>query len=134
MIKRIHHIAVAVEALGPVAQQLTTALDRAPGEPEDVASARTRAQFFPVGESRIELVAPLDEDSPIARYLGKRGPGIHHICLEVDDLPAEVARLRAAGVEFVTEEIQQGAHDAQIIFVHPRHTGGILIELQQATE
>jgi methylmalonyl-CoA/ethylmalonyl-CoA epimerase len=134
MIRRIHHIAVAVEALGPMADSLTTALDRDPGEPEDVTAARTRAQFFTVGESRIELVAPMGDDSPIGKYLAKRGPGIHHICLEVDDLPAEVERMRAAGLQFVTGEIQSGAHDAQIIFLHPRSTGGVLIELQQATD
>ncbi len=134
MIRRIHHIAVAVEALGPAAESLTVALDREPGEPEDVTAARTKAQFFTVGESRVELVAPMGDDSPIGKYLAKKGPGIHHICLEVDDLPAEVERMRAAGLRFVTDEIQSGAHGSRIIFLHPRSTGGILIELQQATD
>lgn len=132
MIKRIHHIAIAVDDLPQAAERFATALDRVPGEPEDVTAARTRAQFFEVGESRIELVAPLGGDSPIGKHLARRGPGIHHLCLEVDDLPSEVARLREAGMVFLTDEIQSGAHDAKIIFLHPRSTGGVLIELQQA--
>ena len=134
MIRRIHHIAVAVEALGSVADSLTTVLDRDPGEPEDVTAARTVAQFFTVGESRIELAAPMGEDSPIGKYLAKKGPGIHHVCLEVDDLAAEVERMRAAGLRFVTDDIQSGAHGSQIIFLHPKSTGGVLIELQQAAD
>jgi len=132
MIKRIHHIAIAVEDLDDATGRYAEQLGLPPGSREDVTSARTRAQFFPVGESRLELVAPLGDGSPIDVHLRKRGPGIHHICLEVDDLEAEVARMRAAGMRFVTDEIQTGAHGSRIIFVHPKSTGGVLIELQQA--
>jgi methylmalonyl-CoA/ethylmalonyl-CoA epimerase len=132
MIRRIHHIAVAVEELASTAESLTTTLDREPSPPEDVTNMRTRAQFFTVGETRIELVAPMGEDSPIGRHLARKGPGLHHICLEVDDLEGEMTRLRAAGMRFVTEDIQRGAHGAQVVFLHPRSTGGVLIELQQA--
>jgi len=132
MIRRIHHIGIAVDDLDAAGERYTTTLGIEPGGPEEVPQARTIVQFFPVGESRLELLGPMGEDSPVAKHLQRRGPGVHHICLEVDDLPAEVARLRAAGMEFVTEEIQTGAHGAQIIFLHPRSTGGVLIELQQA--
>lgn len=132
MIKRIHHIAIAVDDLDQASTRFTDTLGIDPGGREDVEAARTQVEFFKVSESRIELVAPLDEASPLAKHLAKRGPGLHHLCLEVDDLPAEVARLKQAGMRFVTEEIQQGAHGAEIIFLHPRSTGGVLIELQQA--
>ena len=133
MIKRIHHIGIAVDQLADAAPRYETLLGTAAGGVEDVSAARTTVQFFPVGESRVELIAPMDDQSPVARHLRTRGPGIHHICLEVDDLEGEVARMREAGIHFVTEEIQSGAHGARIIFVHPRSTGGVLIELQQAT-
>lgn len=134
MIKRIHHIAIAVEDLDDATGRYADQLGLPTGSREDVTSARTRTQFFPVGESRIELVSPMGDDSPIGRHLQRRGPGIHHICLEVDDLEAEVARMRAAGMRFVTGEIQTGAHGARIIFVHPKSCGGVLLELQQAEE
>jgi len=134
MIKRIHHIAIAVEDLDDATGRYADQLGLPAGSREDVTSARTRTQFFPVGESRIELVSPMDDDSPIGRHLERRGPGIHHICLEVDDLEAEVARMRAAGMHFVTDEIQTGAHGARIIFVHPKSCGGVLLELLQAEE
>ena len=133
MIKRIHHIGIAVEQLADAAPRYETVLGVPADGVEDVPAARTTVQFFPVGESRVELIAPMDADSPVARHLSSRGPGIHHICLEVDDLEAEVARMRKAGIRFVTEEIVSGAHGARIIFLHPKSTGGVLIELQQAT-
>ncbi len=133
MIKRIHHLGIAVEQLDEASQRYRTVLGTDSGGTHDVPSARTTVQFFPVGESRVELLSPMDEDAPIARHLRSRGPGLHHICLEVDDIEAEVARMRAAGMRFVTEDIQTGAHDARIIFLHPKSTGGVLIELQQAT-
>lgn len=133
MIKRIHHLGIAVEQLDEAARRFETVLGTDASGAHDVPSARTTVQFFSVGESRLELLAPMDDDSPVARHLKNRGPGLHHICLEVDDLEAEVARMRAAGMRFVTDDIQPGAHGSRIIFLHPRSTGGVLIELQQAT-
>jgi methylmalonyl-CoA/ethylmalonyl-CoA epimerase len=133
MIKRIHHLGIAVGQLDEAARHYETVLGTGAGDAHDVPSARSTVQFFPVGESRIELIAPMDDDSPVARHLRNRGPGLHHICLEVDDIEAEVARMRAAGMRFVTDDIQDGAHGSRIIFLHPKSTGGVLIELQQAT-
>jgi len=133
MIKRIHHIGIAVQQLDEAAVRYETVLGTPASDAEDVAAAHTTVQFFPVGESRVELIAPMDDDSPVARHLRSRGPGIHHLCLEVDDLEAEVARMREAGMRFITEDIQSGAHGSRIIFLHPKGTGGVLIELQQAT-
>lgn len=123
-----------MEEIGTAGARLETLLGIGPGGIEDVPGARTTVQFFPVGESRLEIIAPMGEDSPVARHLQKRGPGVHHLCLEVDDLEDEVARLREAGMRFVTDEIQQGAHGARIIFLHPKSTGGVLIELQQSAD
>jgi len=134
MIRRIHHIGIAVDDIEAAGERYATTLGIPPGGVEDVPQARTTVQFFPVGESRVELIAPMGEDSPVAKHLQRRGPGVHHICLEVDDLPAEVARLRDAGMDFVTDGIQTGAHGARIIFLHPRSTGGVLIELQQSQD
>ncbi len=132
MITRIHHIGIAVTDLDEATARYEDALGFPPEGREEVPAARTSVAFFEVGSSRIELITPMDGDSPVQRHLDRRGPGIHHLCLEVDDLEAEVARLRGAGMRFVTEEIQTGAHGARIIFLHPASTGGVLIELQQA--
>lgn len=133
MIKRIHHIGIAVQQLDEASDRYETLLGTESGGTHDVPEARTSVQFFPVGQTRLELLHPMDDDAPVAHHLRKRGPGIHHICLEVDDIEAEVDRLRDAGMRFVTEDIQVGAHDTRIIFLHPKSTGGVLIELQQAT-
>ncbi len=132
MIKRIHHVAIAVSDLdagtttwGPDGLGLP-----AEGR-EDVVSQQTSVAMFPVGESRIELVKPMSDESAIAHHLAKRGPGMHHICLEVDDLRAEMARLKAAGMRFTRDEPAPGAHGSLVAFVHPKSTGGVLIELNE---
>lgn len=132
MIKRIHHVAIAVPDLDSGAAAWGPDGLGLPEEGrEDVASQKTRVGMFPVGESRIELVTPMSDDSPIARHLAKRGPGIHHICMEVDDLRAEMARLKAAGLRFTADEPAPGAHGALVAFVHPKSTGGVLLELNE---
>jgi methylmalonyl-CoA epimerase len=99
---------------------------------EEVASQKVMASFRPVGASSLELLEPTAPDSPIAKALEKRGPGIHHICLDVDDVAAVLARLKAAGVRLVNEIPFEGAHGCLVAFVHPAATGGILLELSQA--
>src|SRR5690606_33054607 len=90
--------------------------------------------FLPAGEGEIELLQPADPESGVARYLEKRGPGIHHLCLEVEDLEGALARLRAAGVELITEEPRYNAEGRAYAFVHPRSTGGVLVELYAQRE
>jgi len=132
MIKRIHHVAIAVSDLDASAQAWGPEGIGLPEEGrEDVPSQQTSVAMFPVGESRIELVNPMTEDSAIARHLAKRGAGIHHICFEVDDLRAEMARLKAGGLRFTSEEPSPGAHGSLVAFVHPKSTGGVLLELAQ---
>jgi methylmalonyl-CoA/ethylmalonyl-CoA epimerase len=101
---------------------------------EEVASQKVMTSFRPVGESSFELLEPTAPDSPIARALEKRGPGVHHVCLDVDDVAAVLARLKAAGVRLVNETPYEGAHGCLVAFVHPASTGGILLELSQSSK
>jgi methylmalonyl-CoA epimerase len=87
-----------------------------------------------VGGSKLELLEPLGDDTPVGRFVAKRGEGIHHICLRVKDLRAVLRRLEEAGVELVDREPRRGAHNMLIAFVHPRSTGGVLVELSQPAE
>lgn len=132
MIKRIHHVGIAVPDLDTGANTWgEDGLGLVEEGREDVASARTRVLFLPVGESRIELLEPMGDDTPVAKHLARRGPGMHHICLEVDDVKAEMERMRAQGMRFTSDEPTPGAHGARVAFLHPKDTGGVLIELNQ---
>ena len=98
---------------------------------EEVASQKVITSFRPVGESSLELLEPTAPESPIAKFLEKKGPGIHHLCLEVEDVAAALAKLKAAGVRLVNETPVPGAHGCLVAFVHPASTGGVLLELSQ---
>ena len=94
-----------------------------------MAQEGVTTHFFGVGESSIEMLEPLSEDSPVGKFLTKRGPGLHHIALEVEGLDEYVSKLKRAGITLLSEEPKIGAHNMRIIFIHPRSTGGVLIEL-----
>ena len=96
---------------------------------ETVASEKVRLAMVPVDGSRIELLEPTDPDSPIARFLEKRGEGLHHVALHVNDIAGTVERLKAAGTRFVSDEIKVGAGGHLYVFVHPSSAGGVLLEL-----
>jgi len=98
---------------------------------ERVEEQGVRVAFLSIGDSHIELLEPTDSDSPIARHLERRGPGMHHICLRVSDIRRTMARLSEQGFEVLSEEPQRGAHDCLVAFVHPKSTGGVLIELSE---
>ena len=98
---------------------------------EEVASQRVRAHFIPVGESTLELLEATAEDSPIAKFVAKRGPGLHHVCLRVDDIIAALADLKARGVRLIDETPRPGAHQSLVAFLHPSSTHGVLVELKQ---
>jgi methylmalonyl-CoA/ethylmalonyl-CoA epimerase len=126
---RIDHLGIAVKDLAQ-AEPLYEALLGAPSRGrETVASEAVEVSFFQVGESRIELLQPTGPDSPIAKSIEKRGEGVHHVCLAVDDIEAEVARLRARGFQFVGAAPRPGAGGAKVAFIHPKSAGGVLIEL-----
>ena len=128
----LDHVGIAVKDLPAALAFYRDALGLEIEAPEDVASQRVRAHFVPVGESKLELLEATAPDSPIAKYIGKRGPGLHHITLRVEDIGAALAQLKARGVQLIDEEPRPGAEGALIAFVHPTATGGVLVELKQS--
>jgi methylmalonyl-CoA/ethylmalonyl-CoA epimerase len=87
--------------------------------------------MYPVGESRVELLEAMGEDTPVAKFLAKRGPGIHHLCFEVDDIEAEIQRIATTGMRLLGNPPSPGAHGSLVAFIHPADTGGVLVELNQ---
>ncbi len=130
LVSRISHLGISVPSLEE-GGKFWDLLGLVEGHREEVPSQRVVTSFRAVGESHLELLEPTSPDSPIAKALATRGPGIHHLCLEVTDVRAALARLRAAGVRLVNEEPFDGAHDCLVAFVHPSATGGILLELSE---
>lgn len=135
-VKRIDHIAIAVADRDDSVRGLTAMFGLAPGAREHVAGQATDIAFLhaesadQTTETAIELCAPAaGTDSPIASFLARRGPGLHHICFEVEDLPAALTALKAAGVRLIDETPRPGARGHQVAFLHPSATGGVLFEL-----
>ncbi len=130
-IKRIDHIAIVVEdidaALGFWRDTLGLELDHV----EDVPEQKSMVAFLPTAGSEVELVEPTTDDSGVARYLQKRGPGMHHICFEVDDIEAALAQMKTKGVRLINETPTLGAGGKKIAFVHPESTNGVLVELYE---
>ena len=128
MIKKIDHIAIIVRSIEEALQVYEGALGLELTEVEEVPEQAVRVAFLPVGESEIELVEPLSTSSGVARFLEKRGEGLHHICLEVDDIEAALQDLAAQGVRLIDEQPRQGVH-GRVAFLHPKSAHGVLIEL-----
>jgi methylmalonyl-CoA/ethylmalonyl-CoA epimerase len=129
MIKRINHIAVAVPHLEKTAALYEEFLGLGLEGVEEVEGMDTKVGFFPLGETTIELVQPTKEETGLAKFLAARGPGIHHICLEVDDIEADLKALKEKGIKLIDETPRQGAHGMRVGFIHPKASGGVLIEL-----
>ena len=129
MIKKINHIAIAVNNLEEAAKFYQTVMGLTLSGVEVVPAQKTRVGFFKIGESNIELVQPAEPDSPLVKFLESKGQGIHHICLEVDDIEAEVKALLEKGATMVDQKPRPGAHQTKVAFVHPKSSGGVLIEL-----
>ena len=127
----IDHLGIAVKSLA-AAKAIYKALGLSVSDVETVEHEKVRLVMVPVGESRLELLEATSEDSTIAKFIAKRGEGLHHVCLKVPDLPAAVARLKKDGVRLVSDEIKTGAGGYQYVFVHPASTGGVLLELVQS--
>jgi methylmalonyl-CoA/ethylmalonyl-CoA epimerase len=125
----IHHLGVAVEdldeALATYERLFSAELERR----ETVPDQGVEAAFLRVGESRVELLASLGEETPVGKFLAKRGPGMHHVAYEVDDLPGELARLAGKGAELIDERPRQGLFGLEVAFVHPDAAHGVLSEL-----
>jgi methylmalonyl-CoA epimerase len=128
---QIAHIGIAVKSLDVALPFYTEQLGLILLGTEEVPSEQVKVAFLAIGESRIELLEPLSENSPIAKFIEKRGEGIHHIALDVDDVDARLSRLKENGVPLIHEKAKEGAHGAQIGFLHPKAAHGVLYELCQ---
>ena len=129
----LDHIGIAVRDIDAALAFYRNALGLEVEAPEDVMSQHVRAHFVPVGQSALELLEATSPDSAIAKYIEKRGPGIHHITLRVDDIAAALARLKARGVRLVDEQPRPGAEGSLVAFVHPSSAHGVLVELKQSS-
>ena len=130
MIKKIDHVGLAVKNLDDALAFYRDILGIQPKSIEDVESDKIRSAFLDVGDAHFEVMEPTSPDSPVAKFLEKRGEGMHHVSLEVDDIRAELRKLEAKGVALIDKEPRMGAHYT-VAFVHPRATGGVLIELTE---
>jgi len=133
-IEKINHVAVVVADIDAALGFWRDALGLTPSGVKDMPEQKSKIAFLPVGGSEIELVQPTDSDSGIAKYLAKRGPGMHHLCLEVRDLDSTIGRLKAKGIRLTSEAPMTGAGGRRMIFVHPESTGGVLLELYESGE
>ncbi|QDA31746.1 methylmalonyl-CoA epimerase [Thermococcus indicus] len=133
MIKKIDHVGIAVKNLEE-AIKVWEGLGLKVEEIEEVPDQKVRTAIIHVGESRIELLEPTAEDSPIAKFIAKRGEGIHHIALGVDDIEGQIEKLKEEGYRLIDEQPRIGAGGARIAFVHPKAVTGVLLELCERKE
>jgi methylmalonyl-CoA/ethylmalonyl-CoA epimerase len=130
-IKKLNHIALLVEDIEQAASFWRDALGLPMDKIEEVPQEQAKVAFFPVGESKIELVQPTTDDTGLAKYLEKRGAGIHHICLEVEDVEAALADLKAKGIQLINPTPQKRESGTLYAFIHPKSAFGVLVELYQ---
>lgn len=131
MIKKINHIALVAPDLDNSMGFWAEALGLSVSHTHREAEQEVDVAFLPVGESNIEIIAPFVEDNGVAKYLQKRGPGMHHLCFEVEDLDAAVARLREYNVPLIDETPRINSEGVRMVFIHPKGTGGVLVELYE---
>ena len=131
MIIGLDHIAIAVGDFEKAIQRFLEDFGIPLDGTEDVVSAKTKTAFFPVSGTKIELIHPLSEDSPVQKFLEKRGEGLHHICFKTDNIMEDMKKLTDKGYRFLSDEPQDGAHGSKVAFIHPKSAGGVLIELAQ---
>ena len=131
MITGLDHVAIAVDQLDEAIRRFAEDLGLDFKGTEDVEGAQTTTAFFPISGTQIELIHPLDGGGPVASFLEKRGPGLHHLCFRTDDIEADMARLRDRGYRLLSDQPQPGAHGTKVVFIHPKSTGGVLIELAE---
>ncbi|MFP3895375.1 MAG: methylmalonyl-CoA epimerase [Anaerolineales bacterium] len=128
---RIDHVGIAVEDIQEAARLYTEGLDIELCHIETVEDQGVKVGFLPLGSCTIELLEPLDDDGPVARFLARRGEGIHHLCVQVSDIGAVMERLQSQGVQLLSEQPVRGAGESLVAFVHPRSANGVLLELRQ---
>ena len=125
---KLDHIGIVVRDITAALKVYQEALGLPLRETVELADQQVKVAFLPIGESNVELVQPTSEDTGVARYVAKRGEGIHHICIEVEDIAAALAQLRAHDVQLIDQEPRPGTH-GQVAFVHPKGAHGVLLEL-----
>jgi methylmalonyl-CoA/ethylmalonyl-CoA epimerase len=130
-VKQINHVAVVVADMEKSLSFWRDALGIQLHELRDVPAEMSQVAFLPLAGSELELVQPTTDDSGIAKYLAKRGPGMHHICLEVDDIDGMLAQLKTKGVRLINEEPRTASDGKKYAFIHPESSGGVLVELYQ---
>lgn len=131
MMRKIEHIGIAVADLEKSNELFTRLLGKEHYKTESVEGEGVETSFFQVGETKVELLQASRPDSPIAKYLEKKSEGVHHLAFDVEDIHAEVKRLKEAGFEILNETPKQGADNKIVVFLHPRSTNGVLVELCQ---
>ena len=131
MIKKVEHIGIAVKNLAHSNQVFSRLFGKEQYKIESVESEKVKTSFFMLGDTKIELIESGHESSAIAKFIDKKGEAMHHIACEVDDIRAEMQRLKAEGFELLSEEPKEGADNKLICFLHPRSTNGVLVELCQ---
>ena len=129
--KKIEHIGIAVKDLEEAGKTYEALLKTSCYKTEAVESEGVETAFFRTGESKIELLAATNEDSPIAKFINKKGEGIHHIAFAVEDIKAEISRLKEEGFVVLNEEPKKGADNKLVAFLHPKSSNGVLVELCQ---
>jgi methylmalonyl-CoA/ethylmalonyl-CoA epimerase len=131
MLTKINHIGIAVKSLDEALPFYRDNLRMAFAGIEEVAEQKVKVAMLQIGESKIELLEPTSEDSPVAKFIEKNGPGIHHVAYEVNDIEAAIAKLISDGARMIDEVPRAGAHGTRIAFVHPKSSNGVLTELCQ---
>lgn len=134
MIKKVNHIAIVVPDLEAATDFWVNVLGLELAKKEHVASQAVDVAFLPVGESKIELLQPTDTESGVARYLEKRGAGMHHLCFEVEDIEAALTALKTAEVQLINEVPMTGSDGRKFAFIHPKSASGVLVELYELVE
>ena len=129
MLGRIDHIGVATDDLDGAIALYEGTLGMPVAHRETVESQGVEAVLLDIGEGHVELLRPLAPDTPVGKYLDKKGPGLHHVAYAVDDIEAVLGRLKEAGIEMIDSEPRAGIRDSRVAFVHPRSTGGVLTEI-----
>lgn len=131
---KINHLGIATNGIENALKFWEDALGLENVHTEVVEDQKVRVAMLPIGESRVELLEPTSDDSPISKFLEKRGGGIHHIAVEVEDIRASLARLKAQGMQLIDEGPRIGAEGCLVAFVHPKASGGVLLELVQTEQ
>jgi methylmalonyl-CoA/ethylmalonyl-CoA epimerase len=127
--RRIDHIGVAVEQLEPFLKLYSEGFQMRVAHREVVSEQGVEALLLDVGENHVELLAPLDSETPVGRFLARKGPGLHHVAYQVDDIDATLAALKREGMALIDEQPRTGIRGSRVAFMHPRATGGVLTEI-----